>query len=429
MGDDTYGYAYDPIGNRMSATENTETTEYTANGLNQYSQISAPSVPSVVNPAYDLDGNMLTNGPWAYTWDAENRLVSACSNGVLLVTNVYDHRSRRVRKEVSVWDGQVEAYVPQSSAHYLWDGWNVVRETVAVGSGSTPSVATNYYTWGLDLSGSLQGAGGVGGLLAVLRNGTPYFPCYDANGNITEYVATNGASVARYEYSPFGETTAQSGDMADTFTHRFSTKQFDDETGLVMYELRPYEPDLGRWFSKDPIDEQGGLNLYGFAGNDPVNRWDYLGLAELEATLTIQDSELHDFGCSEWEEFSGQADADSYFGHFKKYTLGSWLTPKLANVPLKLPAIVVDHLASKMIAGLGMTRGNKEILWAVTIGTKFAYTKRYKKGDDCVRDVEFIGLAMRIERLNKGGTKVVVVYSGGYANPKKITATATVKVL
>ena len=201
-------------------------------------------------------------------------------SGVLLVTNVYDHRSRRVRKEVSVWDGQVEAYVPQSSAHYLWDGWNVVRETVAVGSGSTQSVATNYYTWGLDLSGTLQGAGGVGGLLAVLRNGTPYFPCYDANGNVTGYVATNGASVARYEYSPFGETTAKTGSMADTFTHRFSTKPFDAETGLAMYQLRPYEPVLGRWLSKDPIDEQGGLNLYGFAGNDPVNRWDYLGLLE-----------------------------------------------------------------------------------------------------------------------------------------------------
>ena len=89
MGDDTYGYSYDPLGNRTVTTENLETTEYAVNNLNQYSQISVPSVPSVVNPSYDMDGNLLTNGVWSFTWDAENRLVSACSNNVLLVRNTY----------------------------------------------------------------------------------------------------------------------------------------------------------------------------------------------------------------------------------------------------------------------------------------------------------------------------------------------------
>jgi RHS repeat-associated protein len=159
---------------------------------------------------------------------------------------------------------------------YVWDGYNIAAEIVV--DEVTPSTNVTYYTWGLDLSGTLQGAGGVGGLLAVVRSDGTFFPCYDANGNITEYVDGSGEIRAHYEYSPFGETIAQSGDLADTFTHRFSTKPFDAETSLVMYQLRPYAPGLGRWMSRDPIGERGGLNEYGFVGNDPANGRDYLGL-------------------------------------------------------------------------------------------------------------------------------------------------------
>ena len=146
--------------------------------------------------------------------------------------------------------------------------------------------STNYYTWGNDLSGSLQGAGGIGGLLAVTTVSSEtsslspltYYPLFDANGNVTEYVTTNGTVAARYAYDAFGDTVASTGPLAGAFTHRFSTKPFDAETGLVMYQLRPYEPGLGRWLTRDPIEEAGGNNLYGFAGNDGVNKWDYLGL-------------------------------------------------------------------------------------------------------------------------------------------------------
>jgi RHS repeat-associated protein len=279
MGDDTYGYSYDPLGNRTVTTENLETTEYAVNNLNQYSQISVPSVPSVVNPSYDMDGNLLTNGVWSFTWDAENRLVSACSNNVLRVRNTYDSRSRRIRKEVSVYNASTGNYEPVTCNSILWDGWNVFREV----RDQMSEVSTNYYTWGSDLSGSLQGAGGVGGLLSVTTVSAAdpqpviYFPLFDANGNVTEYISTNGTVAARYAYDAFGATVAQSGDMADAFTHRFSTKPFDAETGLVMYQLRPYEPGLGRWLSRDPIEEEGA-NLFCFVSNSPIVLADLLGL-------------------------------------------------------------------------------------------------------------------------------------------------------
>ena len=59
---------------------------------------------------------------------------------------------------------------------------------------------------------------------------------------------------------------------------QFSTKYYDEETGFYYYGYRYYDPETGRWPSRDPINERGGVNLYGFVGNDGVNSWDYLGL-------------------------------------------------------------------------------------------------------------------------------------------------------
>ncbi|NCC60832.1 MAG: RHS repeat-associated core domain-containing protein [Verrucomicrobiae bacterium] len=77
---------------------------------------------------------------------------------------------------------------------------------------------------------------------------------------------------------PFGEVFCSVGDMAKVNPFQFSTKYTDSETDLVYYGYRYYSPALGRWLSRDPIEERGGLNLYAFVNNDPVNRWDKLGL-------------------------------------------------------------------------------------------------------------------------------------------------------
>ena len=86
------------------------------------------------------------------------------------------------------------------------------------------------------------------------------------------------------EYSAFGEITKQSGSMDDDFTHRFSTKPFDKETGLVVYELRYYDPIIGKWLSLDPIGEIGGVMLYGFVDNCPISFIDDLGREKKSST-------------------------------------------------------------------------------------------------------------------------------------------------
>ncbi len=129
------------------------------------------------------------------------------------------------------------------------------------------------YSWGPEA----QGAPGT--LRMIADNNGVYFPAYDPNGNVMGLVkASDGTVCAQYEYLPYGELAMATGTMASSNPIRFSTKYRDNETGLYYYGYRYYSPDMGRWISRDPIEEQGGLNLYGFVNNDPVNKWDRLGL-------------------------------------------------------------------------------------------------------------------------------------------------------
>ena len=234
MGTNTFSYRYDPIGNRRTATNNAEALAYAANSLNQYTNITDPSATS--NPSYDLDGNMTGYKDWTFVWDAENRLILA-SNATAVVSNTYDYMSRRVAKAVN---GQATVF--------SYQGWAMIAESSAT--------STNSYIYGLDLSGTAQGAGTIGGILAGNFNGSTVFYCYDANGNVTDLVGTNGELLAQYQYDPFGNTIAKSGTLADVNPFRFSSKYTDEETGLVYYGYRFYQPNSGRWLSRDPIGEE-----------------------------------------------------------------------------------------------------------------------------------------------------------------------------
>ena len=79
---------------------------------------------------------------------------------------------------------------------------------------------------------------------------------------------------------PFGEPLIPPTGLAAEMPFRFSTKYQDAETGLYSYIFRPYDPITGRWLSRDPIEEEGGINLYAMVGNDPVDEIDPLGLID-----------------------------------------------------------------------------------------------------------------------------------------------------
>lgn len=262
MGTNVFGYVYDTIGNRLVATNNAEVTTYAANELNQYTSFSNDVV---AQPTYDEDGNMTATGDgWHYVWNGENRLVLA-SNVMHLVSYAYDHQGRMVLKMLSHKDAETQRWEENKNLSYVWDGYNIIVETVICDS----STNVVYNAWGLDINGILQGVGGVGGLLAVVKDSTNYFPSYDANGNITEYVASDGVVIAHREYDSFGGTVVATGNL-DAFTHWFSTKPSCPITNFCEYQYRKYNFMLGRWQNRDPIEEMGSLNLYGFAHNAPT---------------------------------------------------------------------------------------------------------------------------------------------------------------
>ena len=260
---------------KEATSVNEVTNLYQANELNQYTNINE----GAVEPVYDADGNMTSYGSWQFTWDAENRLVKVAPHYLITGSRIYeygyDFMSRRVKKTEKRYTMPMSTWTMRT---FDYDGWNIIRERVEFDG----AVSTNQYVWGLDLSQSLQGAGGVGGLLAMLSPDSCLLtPAYDTNGNITDLVDTNGAVVAHYEYDPYGNIIAQSGDQAGANPFRFSSKYWDGETGFYYYGYRFYSPTLGRWQSRDPMGEQGGINTYQFVNNSSVNTLDAFGLTAL----------------------------------------------------------------------------------------------------------------------------------------------------
>jgi RHS repeat-associated protein len=235
---------------------------------------------------YDDDGNLTSDGRWNYTWDAENRLLSMESIASVPAAAkarlefAYDYLGRRIQKKVYGYDIGTSTYQLQSTTKFVYDAWNVVAELDA------NNLLVRSYNWGQDISGTLQGNGGIGGLLLINAAGTSHIAGYDGSENITSLVRANdGVITASYEYDPFGNTLKSIGEQASLCPIRFSTKYTDSETGMVYYGYRYYNAQIGRWIGRDPIGDSGGPNLYAFVANSPISHVDALG----QVTITQGD--------------------------------------------------------------------------------------------------------------------------------------------
>ncbi len=257
---------------------------------------------------------MTSDGTWSYAWDAENRLIEVqplvTNLDSTLVQYMYDAQSRRIARREFAWND----YLGETTWHYVqgrafrYDGWNLLHErkpsivprtphpyisqTNLALTGIGGPVAASYL-WGLDLSSTLQGAGGVGGLLAIL----PPASCLltsacDSNGNTTDLMDTNGAVVAQYDYDPYGSTIVKFGEKADINPLRYSSKYRDEESGFYYYGYRFYNPGQGRWLSRDPIEEGGGVNLFVAVNNAPVDLFDAFGERAISFEINGRQSPL-----------------------------------------------------------------------------------------------------------------------------------------
>jgi RHS repeat-associated protein len=258
-----FGWSYDLAGNR-TAESGAATTSYTADSLNRYSAITGTLGESPLT--HDADGNLTQDGTWTYTYNAENQLITMSRSGQAL-SFAYDYLGRRIRKTVTGTGA--------ADTKFLWSGWRLVAELAADGSSVQKS-----FVWGPDFSDAQGDAGGAGGLLAqITSGGSVTYAMPDALGNIVGYVNSGGTLSAAVEYSQYGRAINAYGSYG-SYPLGFSGQYTDWETGLIYYGRRYYNPKHGRFINRDPIEEAGGLNLYGFVGNNPLNARDVLGLGE-----------------------------------------------------------------------------------------------------------------------------------------------------
>jgi RHS repeat-associated protein len=338
----------------------------TSTNTNTFSQSGHLYLPPAEETlTYDLDGNLTGDGRWTYVSDGEScrlagvrmdcpkqparraeREARASQNRLIEVTTraaaiaggvpdfrlhfVYDARGRRIRKLVERYDSVTSSLQVESDLRFIYDGWNLLAEIEMLPTakdaptGATGPYVKRSYVWGLDVSGTWQGAGGVGGLLAVRRHerGTQplesYWAATDLNGNVIGLCDTGRAingtgstagKYAVYEYDPFGQAIRVSEPEEDLNPFRFSTKYQDIETGLYYYGFRYYNPATGRWLNRDPIGEEGGLNLYGMVGNNALEKLDPFGL---KAFAKIGDGKTpHQVAIQAIKEVAGQTATDN----------------------------------------------------------------------------------------------------------------------
>ena len=403
-------YQYDNIGNRESATEAlTEQITYDPNPLNQYAQIES-SVGWVKPTEYDEDGNLTNYDGKVYSWNAENRLVAVVpetpANGDAKIEYVYDYMGRRVSKQEFDYAG--DAWVVSADTRFLYDGWNLIREvsTPTLDLGLQTSVS---YVWGLDLSVSLQGAGGIGGLLSRIDGGTSstssvYLYTYDGNGNVGQLVDAAGSIAAHYEYDPFGNTINSNGLLASDNHYRFSTKYLDAETDLYYYGYRYYMLELGRWISRDPIEEDGGLNLYGFVQNDVIDIVDPLGQYNFVASGTgayfigWKEAEYLDKRGGELlgaQETGSHGSSASFAGYFLSLGVVSYWDAAKRSKDVTEQIIEKNHAVDR---GLGHSQGVAIALEGVRKEAKRCHDEK----DLCCKKEKTIKLALLAPKTSAG---------------------------
>ena len=376
------GYTYDTAWNLNFRTNNGSLSTFIPDNKNQLTNSFA------ARNVYDSNGNMVTNNnnQNVLVYDDENELTRYFhyQNGINNPTAgdtrtdfVYDGLMRLRKRIEWVWTCNPQGS-PQGGAQpngsgggggsscfwrdvsetwYVYDGRRVVQER---DSNNVPTVS---YTRGNDLSVSLQGAGGIGGLLARSSgyssgNWTSHADYYaDANGNITSLIDGNQSVVASYRYDPFGNVISKSGSLANANVYRFSSKEVHLNSGMYYYGFRFYDPNFQRWINRDPIEEEGGINLYDFVGDSPLESVDPLGLqdAVFQMDRTVPDDFIGPLAPG-WLRGSENAAMASKMG-LQPSLLGELLIPSGVGAAKCIRPSALSAIGKAESVGVAMTRG------------------------------------------------------------------------
>jgi RHS repeat-associated protein len=204
--------------------------------------------------SYDKMGNLLNDGTRAYTWDANNQVVQInyIGQGQARSEITYDGLGRKVRITERNSAGSLT-----STKCFLWEGTALAEERDLAGT-----VTKRFYAHG------------------VWQNGTSLLYRHDHLASIRETADSNGATLSRVSYDLWGNRAVLNGGSAEP-NLAFTGHYFHAPSNLYFTLHRAYNPDLGRWTSRDPIMEGGGINIYGYVRNTPALLTDPLGLVDL----------------------------------------------------------------------------------------------------------------------------------------------------
>ncbi len=223
--------------------------------------------PTSTDLGYDANGALLelpadgsNSVPSELAWNAEGRLASVSTNSVEVEGYYYDDQNRRIAK---IEDGALVLF--------LWDSMD------NFGVSDSSENITEYYTRGIGI------AGDVGTLVAGHDFGGSSTKLLHSNhrGDVLLSSDSVGTAVHEAEYTPYGNVLESSGSYVPRFG--FSSKE-RNSIELVYYGYRYYSSQLNQWLSPDPIGEDGGVNLYRFCENNPINSLDPFGYDNINLT-------------------------------------------------------------------------------------------------------------------------------------------------
>ncbi len=233
----SFTYTYDKANNLKVIKTSTTTTNIAYNTLNQVTTYGGKAF------TYDANGNLIQDDKRTYHYDAENRLIGIgfISNPAVTESFAYDGRDHRVA--TTVQNGATT-----TTSHFFWCGNELCQER-----NSRDKVIRRYFEEG-------EEAPAAGTILYYGR---------DQLGTVRDILsAQTGALLGSTDYDPYGNVIASSGQAATNFG--FAGLFADAQSGLNLATFRQYDQRLGRWTSRDPLLETGGINLYGYAGGSPV---------------------------------------------------------------------------------------------------------------------------------------------------------------
>lgn len=254
-GEVNHTYTCDSLHNRLTKDQRS----YTSNGMHQLLHNEESTF------TYDLAGNLIRKQKGeettTYRYDAADRLIAVKLNEEACYH--YDAFHRRIAKVKG-----------NKTTRYLYVGQDEIGSIDEAGNIQE-----------LRVLGQGYGAE-IGATIAVELNGQVFAPSHDFRGNITALSDHSGKVIESYRYSTFGETAIYNAEGRKIDASlignpwRFSSKRADEESGLLYFGRRYYDPYNGRWITADPAGLADGPNLYAYLHHSPLNAFDLYGLQE-----------------------------------------------------------------------------------------------------------------------------------------------------